>query len=285
MDEADSLYTGDSAVIKIHPTLEGPYLSSEGGDVAEGPFLAGNTIFYNIGYQTDGAESWTVPDPYGSSSPLYDDYKDVKLVLTLPEGLVLATSARPYSTETNLDGSTTYTILVADSLPADTSKSGNFFISVYIGNNGTEEAIHNYNMKDMLALTAKWELVDRMEPEGSDGYYINHEHVYSQTDTVSGNNFSTTSPDVWGLRKTLVEEDADKRIVGDTLTFTWTVNVGLEGENGLITNLSEYERDGADKVESLMLDESMVGQYLPAGGSAEPISRRAFQIRKGTTGE
>ena len=290
IDKADSLYDGNPpAAEKMHASAEGPSLT-EGGPEASGPFEAGQELYYKIHYTLYTAENWVVPAPYNNSSPLYDEYSSVQLKLTLPAGILLEDaggkqwSADPDGADlTNVDVEHTYTIDIGSVVDAFNGSNGNFNIKVYIGNNGTENSVHDadhpYSLDNALKLSAKWEIVDRTHLSTDPAYHTGA--WYEQEYVADANDITTTTPDVWGVQKSLVGDGYDVDQTNNTVTFTWKVDVGLKEGNSLITDISKYKRIGADAV-TIDLTETATAQFVPADGTASDLTLASFKIIKST---
>ena len=289
VDKGDALYDGDDAIDKLFASADGPSLT-EGGPEASGPFVAGQELYYKIHFNLATAESWTRPGPYNSSSPLYDEYSNVQLKLTLPAGILLEDAGgKNFTTDpagTDVSVAHTYTIDIGDTFNALNGSSGNFNIKVYIGNNGTEQSVHPdtnpYSLADSIKISAKWELVDRTHLTNDPAYHTGA--WYEQEFVASANNITTTTPDVWGVQKSLVGDGGDVDQINKKVTFIWKVDVGLKDGQNLITNVSEYRRDGADAV-TIDLTETVSAQFVPAEGTASDLTPSSFKIIKGSLSE
>ena len=281
-DRADGYYgvNGQSGTKeKIHVFVSGP--SKEEGD-DDLTYKAGQTVVYTVSYGLDQADNW--PDePYSGTMSMYDYYHDISVQIKLPAGLILTGAGKSYHFEANPNNNDpsvehTYTIFIPSNkdyehdyadipVPSADTSSETIKLQVFIGNNGGVEAIHNYALKDMATVSAKWDVVNKLLNEDDPQYIVS---TYTQTAKQNGTGFSTVSPDVWNVKKSV--ESASFNSKTNKVTFIWRVDVGLKDGENLVTDKAKYTRAGADAVNSLDLTDLLSAKLSKDGSTINPTS-------------
>lgn len=219
---------------------------------------AGESLTYNLNTFFLVPANYT----YKESLPFYDEYKDVYVHITLPEGLVL-TSVKGKDFWMDEATSSTY-VFKMDTLSAITTQDPSYEITVFVTGNGTENAVTTYdlaekdedgNYKYPITLTASFDILDKYEPDKPLVETITQ--VYT---THIEDQLNVVSPDEWGVLKT-----ADSAVISDTVnangnktvTVTYTVNVGL---------VKQYDDDSKQTVKELYPESD--NRYLENGRDA-----------------
>ena len=251
IDRAESLYgpTGSETPVEVYVT--GPTADTH---------QAGETLSYSILYALYTAGNWG-GSPYSGTESLYDNYRNAYLEINLPAGLILQDADLPIvSTQPNdrdLTVPHTYRLKLSEVLDPAT---GNFIvppraqptscgINIFVGNNGTESAITltPYDLSQMVTLHAEFDIVNKLKSPTDLDYIV---ASYEKTATADGHDFGTTSPDVWGVVKANAAGSPSYSLNTNpkTVTFTWTVAVGLENadQTALLTANNLYARNGRD---------------------------------------
>ena len=286
IDLAESYY-GENAT-DPKPTLDfeiGDPVPS-GADV----LIADGHVKFPVSYYYAVSQNWT-GYPYNPNQTLFDIYKNVKLTIKAPAGLLLtyAFGKDAEITENGGDNAEnpnlphTYVVTLGN---IDMKKQGHDNIEFYIGNNGTTEAVHTFTAADLaqlLKIEADIDILDKTLPSTAPNYVVDTIHL---SDTVPGKGFSITSNDVWSVKK----EKQSEPVVGvssdnKTVTFKWTVGVGLKSGEDLIRNQDNYVYKGRDGVTSLTLEEALTSAFLINGEGTDPRELIGLEIKKGTAAD
>ena len=261
IDWADKYYSDPGSSDYKNPVhvavVDGPCTDNTFEHEAEN-IQAGQTIFYNVEFGLAGAMSYA-GKPYQSTMDLYDQFHDVELSVTLPEGLYLLDHGNtpkfaPIATPVVIGGKnyTKYVIPISDQSYLDPTSNA-FELKIFVGANGTDNSINTYDLSKFINLKASFDLLDKTQIEGSDNYIVK---TYSASDSDTADNFSTSSPDVWGVQK--IRKDAPV-VSNGKATYTWTVKVGLR------SGAAQYLEDGSSNPMYLVADD---GQYNRPGRDA-----------------
>ena len=213
--------------------------------------LAGDTLNYVLKYTY--AEIPEINFGYPKAMPIYDSYKSNKLTLVLPAGLLLKGQESPKGVTAIPDNqdptvSHTYTFELPDVASNDPQEFG---ISVYVCNNGTEGSVATY---DPMSVTFHTEF-DVIDYTGGEERKVGH---YIQEVSATSDPVVTTTPDRWGVSKSIKEGYPKLTNGGRTAVFSWEVKVGLLNNNDeVITDVSLYNRPGRDAVESIYLKDTL----------------------------
>ena len=252
------------------------------------PVKAGETLIYNITYKTTISANYTGHE-YDSTSTLFDEYRNVKLTVRLPEGLKLQAVGKNGSFHSggfhpDPNDPQLYIIEIDSTVSATETLPSDIDLQVYVLGNGTANAIRTYNaadMKDMVTFSADWTILDKSVHPA-----VETTKKYSKTVTASGNPFQVVSPDEWGLDK--VAENPVLNTSARTVTYTWEIGVGLkDAEGNIMTSLNDgYDRPGRDLVESLTLDEALSALLSRVSGSnQENVTPTSFTIQRSGSGK
>ena len=302
IDVADGYY-GPNGSVDLPPVrvaiTEGPALESRGAEINASQVLAGQTLFYRLEYGLAQAKNFA-DDPYEEPLPLYDDFYDVNLTVTLPAGLILNENGKHYpmtSVPDNRDLSVphTYTITLPPNIPdnpdtpEDESRyfvtSEGFDLQIFVGNNGTANSINTYNLANCVTLNAKFDVVDKTSELP---YPQNAVKTYTYPATAGMDPITTITPDVWGVNKSESKPaavDQNSNIV----TYEWQIDVGLvkgTDENGrsiLQSDGDKYTRFGADEVTTMSLSDALK-VFLNGSDTQYDLNPTSVTIKKtGTT--
>ena len=119
--------------------------------------------------------------------------------------------------------------------------------TVYVQGNGTNTAIHDYDLINYLEI--KYDInaplySNKNTPTGT--YWERHDITYTQ----SGKNFTTVPADgLWGAYKTATGDPVaiTSLNVGDTVKLTWQIDVGLLNADGTVKgNTTDYTTVGGN---------------------------------------
>ena len=143
------------------------------------------------------------------------------------------------------------------------TKRGDMALQFYICNNGTTEAVHSFTNADlaqMLTVEADIDILNKMLSPSDENYVAGTIHL---SETLEGKGFSTTSSDVWAVKKAQKDTPVvDVTSEQKTATYTWNVSVGLKNGENLIVDPSSYVFNGRDGVTSLKLSEALTSTFL-----------------------
>ncbi|MBP5781864.1 MAG: hypothetical protein J6X34_11620, partial [Clostridia bacterium] len=212
--------------------------------------LAGDTLNYVLKYTY-----FEIPEinfGYPKAMPIYDFYKNNSLTLVLPAGLLLKGQESPkgYSASPDDQDPTvphTYTFPLAD---VDSNDPQQFSISVYVCNNGTDQSVATY---DPMSLTFHTEF-DVIDYTGGKETKVGH---YKQEVSDTSDPIVTSTPDRWGVEKSIKDGYPKFTDNNTKAVFSWEVKVGLlDNDGNLITDVSLYNRPGRDAVESIWLKDT-----------------------------
>ena len=213
--------------------------------------LAGDTLNYVLKYTY-----FEIPEinfGYPKAMPIYDFYKNNSLTLVLPAGLLLKGQESPKGVVASPDDQDptvphTYTFALAD---VDSNDPQQFSISVYVCNNGTEQSVATY---DPMSLTFHTEF-DVIDYTGGNERKVGH---YKQEVSAASDPIVTSTPDRWGVEKS-IKDGYPKFIDNNTkAVFSWEVKVGLLDNNDkVITDVGLYNRPGRDAVEGIWLKDTL----------------------------
>lgn len=245
--------------------------------------LAGSVLDYTVAYTFRHAENWE--EGYSGQTAFYDYYgiydeddpdseanHPNTVTIHLPAGLLLTGSglpgeitndpADPDNKNTAIEH--TYTLPFPKRIEASAMHS-TFTITIYVGNNGTEDSINEYVFpEDMVTLSTTFEVLDKQDPR-------NYTTVgeYTHTVTASPEPITTYSPDQWGVKKTGVPEETKYNETDKTVTFTWDVEVGMLEDDEIKTLNADYSRDGRDLLQALALEDSFLTSINKEGVTVE----------------
>ena len=234
---------------------------------------AGDTInSYYIRYGWNNPLDWAKGLP--SAQPLFDQYIDNTVQIKLPAGLLL-TSVGGHSFDkspnnTDPDTEHTYTIHLPNKNAAE-AYSG-FSISVFVCNNGTEDALATYgtdngeggfNIANAVSFSTTFTTLDKtVTPHTEIG-------TYTQTVKADMKGFKTITEDKWGVEKTL--QSAELSPNNDKVTFTWAIDVGMLNSNGkVMKSPSDYNIHGRDPVEEMKIIDTFLTNLVKGENDEVP---------------
>ena len=224
---------------------------------------AGGLRHYKVTIHNGAAEGFQgTPHYYDGLWELYDFYENNILKLHVPAGLLIVNDQNRFqlledenedTTNTNVNVEHTYTYTYTD---RDAKNGADFTetFTLYIGNNGTDKAIEDYQLDGWYS--TEFHILDKTVP-ADNKYGYQDVKTYTQTAECS-TSFSTTTPDVWGVEKTKVNDVtlnlSDPNHM--TATFKWTVLVGLMVNGKVSTDASDYKHNGRDQVAFIQLTDN-----------------------------
>ncbi|MCQ2554568.1 MAG: Cna B-type domain-containing protein [Clostridia bacterium] len=213
-----------------------------------GEFLAGSTVKYLIEYRFKESPNWK--EGYDLKMTYYDLYEKNRISFTLPEGLLISKVPAAYQNVMtvieNPDHSHTYVFDIEDKATGSGS-SYTFEVQAYICGNGTENAIRSFNMQDTLSFSTEFTVLDK----SSEPYAPLK--TYKQSVKASPDNFSTTSPDVWGVKKDATSVKVNRATM--TADVDYVIRVGLMDGDQMITATAAYTRLGRDAIKYMTVTE------------------------------
>ena len=222
--------------------------------------LAGDTLNYVLKYTY--AEIPEINFGYPKAMPIYDSYKSNKLTLVLPAGLLLKGQESPKGVTAIPDNqdptvSHTYTFELPDGASNDPQEFG---ISVYVCNNGTEGSVATY---DPMSVTFHTEF-DGIDYTGGGERKVGH---YIQEVSATSDPVVTTTPDRWGVSKSIKEGYPKLTNGGRTAVFSWEVKVGLLNNNDEV--ITDPQQAVVEEVASK--EDLQIGATLFDGGTGTEI--------------
>ena len=301
IDLANSYY-GENGHVDLPPVYvnikSGPSTYSDGPDIDSENILAGQTLYYKLEYGLAQAKNFPDP-PYDPPQPLYDDFYNAQLTVTLPAGLRLIDNGKHYGMSCksvpegqdpvggfNLDVPHTYTI----DIPKDANgrypiTSEDFDLIIFVGNNGTDKSLNTYNLSECVSFTASFDIVDKTSELP---YPQNVVAQYTKTAKAGMDPVTTVTPDVWGVNKAESKAPVVNQ-TANTVTYEWKIDVGLvsgKDENGrsvLKPNANQYTRFGADELTSLSLKDA-IDVYLNGNTTPFDFDPVSVTIQKSGSG-
>ena len=253
--------------------------------------LAGDSVIYSIGYNF--AESMPWYRDYDKGRTLFDEYKNARVIVTLPAGLVLTGSGttREYSSDSVDDnGNHTYVFNLGD-IPADSSFPASFKIAVFICGNGTQDAIRSFPSAGSVRLEAELPVLNK----AADPYILVDTYDQYIEGTFTG--IETESPDEWGIEKRVAQSDVtiDKDAAGGpTATVKYTISVGMLDPTQTVKTLLKsndeaYTRNGRDAFDAnaekpISINDTLAATFLKDGAEPKTLTPSSVTIRKVGTG-
>lgn len=259
---------------------KGPYNDKLAGETGDG--LSKYTIVY--GYNT--AETWA--EGWDGEQTLYDEYKELSISVTLPDGLLLAGVSEgfeKYEVTGNEDGSHTYTWTEGLQWRL-TSGQYSFDIDVYICGNGTENAINEFNMSDNVSFDTAFDVLNKEQAPGEEGYPVIG--TYKQTVKASLAKISTKSDDEWAVMKTEAGVNMDR--ANHKAVVTYEVEVGFpiysgDEVTGIDADSNNYAVPGRDGMKYMKLEDTLSSIIRNGKFNGQPASLKSATIRKNNSSE
>ena len=197
------------------------------------PIATGDEFTYEIGYMLGAAP--TYKDATGEPQPAYEQYEDVVITITVPDGIVLR------GNNVTPDGEGKYTLSLGD-FPIQGSKSQTVVVPARMTGNG---AVADGTPFDKLGLdisahvTVAGEQVD---------------FAYALPDAINKSSVINKAGGEWDIQKTLVGEPDVK---GNEVTLTWTIEIGKVDGTGITSNKSVYDTTGVLNFDSFTLTDTL----------------------------
>lgn len=205
---------------------------------ADGTVKAGQQVNLNLEWKLNPAATFTYTD---SPQPLFDDYRNTQIILTLPDGVSIvegAAGSLQNVTEVTREGNT-WRLMLTESLDAASSQSGTITIPLLIEGNGERGVGETLDFSTPVRMETEFTIMDRTDPG-----QVQPSREYDKA--IDGNALSsktTATDDRWGIVKTAVSAVPNDEKTAVTVTFR--LMVGLEDANGEInTNPDTYGRVG-----------------------------------------
>lgn len=253
-DYADTLYLDNSSMIGLSTSR----VYGE-GETADSPIYAGTTIKYRINYVVKTADYWGMDDSwqtgYDQSMKLFDTYTNNSISVTLPAGLLLVGVDSQYRdgmsvSENSENGSHTYTFFLED---MDAEANNDYVeIAVFITGNGTDHALKTFNMANCVTFSTQFTALNKS--------CVPYEtlNTYKQVTTASIDSFSTSTPDEWGITKSVVENSVSVDRSNMIAYVDYKIGIGLLVDGQVETSLSAYASPGRDALSSMYLTDDQI---------------------------
>ena len=205
---------------------------------ADGTVKAGQQVNLNLEWKLNPAATFTYTD---SPQPLFDDYRNTQIILTLPDGVSIVegvAGSLQNVTKVTREGNI-WRLMLTESLNAASSQSGTITIPLLIEGNGERGVGETLGFSPPVRMETEFTIMDRTDPG-----QVEPSKEYKKA--IDGNALSsktTATDDRWGIEKTAVSAvPSDDKT---TVTVTFRLTVGLEDANGAInTNPNTYGRVG-----------------------------------------
>jgi hypothetical protein len=265
---------------------------------------AGDSMSFQLGFKFSGARVYD-GGGFDVDPALFSQYDNVRITFHMPAGLTANFTSGSYAGQfvatPRADGGIDY------SYPADPTNnpismgSGDHSLSftVYVQGNGTNTAIHDYNLADYLEI--KYDINvplyrDKNTPSGT--YWQRHDI----TETQSGQNFTTVPADgTWGASKVATGNpvNINNLHVGDKVNLTWQIDVGLLNADGTVKgNTTDYTTVGgnprtgvvpvntAKLTESFFADGALTSKYTKVDGTEVSVNPdKVTIVKQGSSAE
>ncbi|MCI6041557.1 MAG: SH3 domain-containing protein, partial [Clostridiales bacterium] len=213
LEKAESYY-GENGTITVG-TVRTQWLDA--GDTVK----AGQQVNLSLAWTLVPAATFNYTD---IEHPLFDDYENTQIVLTLPDGVsIVESSAGSLQNVTEVIHQNGEWILkLTDRLNAASSQSGTITIPLLIEGNGKRGMGEVLDFSSPVRLETEFVILDRTVP----GQAVRTEK-YNKTIYGSGLSAKTTvTDDRWGIEKAAISAVPSKD--KSTVTVTFRLTVGLE---------------------------------------------------------
>ena len=255
--EAAEAYYGEGGSqgvgeVTVTMTAGSDFVIGDGGEIK-----AGSNLSLVLGYTLDAAPLFQYTGG-AQAATLFDAYEDTKLVLTLPEGLTVTTTANQISgvnSITKAEDANVWTLVLESPIQAANSSNGSFTLNVLVEGNGKIGIGEEFNFgagADLLKLETEFTILDKSNNDSKPT-----ELTYNKTIATESKlrNLVSATDDRWGITKTAVTATPNEKKTAVTVTFTLAVGL-LATNNQVSPNPPTYSRYGRVPFESITLTET-----------------------------
>lgn len=225
LEQAEEYY-GDSG------TLQVATLHVSWADPDKMQLKAGESVTLNVAYTLKAAATYSYTY---QMQPLFDDYRDTKIILTLPAGVSVSGHSGIVQTDNQC------TLNLDDSISAHSDVTRTITLTLTVDGNGTHPIGEELHFGSQIAsLETSFEIMDRTDPGNSKP----SGREYTKTVTAADNlgTKTLTTDDVWGIEKSVKPYSVSDDKTSVTVSYDLTIGL-LEGEN-IVTNPASYGRSG-----------------------------------------
>ena len=236
-------------------TMETATLSiTKRGNQNQTDVKAGGTVSYEVSYQLFSAAYFD----YGEQSrPLFDTYNDTKIVLHLPDGLIIDKDAEGTLqnvvsiTEPQKGAPNDWILELNNRIQADSDKSGTFLVNLKVDGNGRLDVGHDFNFGEGNALAEIQTSFTIMDRTGTTDKPAEGIEPYTKTigTTSTLNDLEAVTDDEWMIEK---EANGFTPNADGTVTVKYNLSIGLKGttvegdntKDSIIIDPGTYGREG-----------------------------------------
>ena len=243
---------------EVENASTGAYLKIVRAAAAPQTVATGADFTYTVAYSINVAPNYTGDS--NETVPAFKQYTDVKIVVTVPEGVVIPESAGYAEKNGNV-----YTFRPVENniASAQSSQYGQFNFAAYIAGNGT---VPNGKVFDGISVEIS------AIASVSVGEYDPQEYTFTYTlasDNASDNASAVTNSatNAWTVEKSL-KSGYPKQLADGTVEILWSINAGKEKEDtdgAIVGDGTDYNVAGALNFESFTLTDVLkeIGGYAP----------------------
>ena len=233
----------------------GAYLKIVRAAAAPQTVATGADFTYTVAYSINVAPNYT--GAFNETVPAFTQYTDVKIVVTVPEGVVIPESAGYAEKNGN---AYTFRPVENNIASAQSSQYGQFNFAAYIAGNGT---VPNGKVFDGISVEISAIASVSVGEHGPESYEFAYTLGSGAADNASAVTNSATNE--WTVEKSLVS-GYPKQLADGTVEILWTINAGKEGADGAIVgDGTDYNVAGALNFASFTLTDTLeeIGGYAP----------------------
>ena len=236
-------------------TMETAALSiTKRGNQNQTDVKAGGTVSYEVSYQLFSAAYFD----YGEQSrPLFDTYNDTKIILHLPDGLIIDKDAEGTLqnvvsiTEPQKGAPNDWILELNNRIQADSDKSGTFLVNLKVDGNGRLDVGHDFNFGEGNALAEIQTSFTIMDRTGTTDKPAEGIEPYTKAigTTSTLNDLEAVTDDSWMIEK---EANGFTPNADGTVTVKYNLSIGLKGttvegdntKDSIIIDPGTYGREG-----------------------------------------
>ena len=236
-------------------TMETATLSiTKRGNQNQTDVKAGGTVSYEVSYQLFSAAYFD----YGEQSrPLFDTYNDTKIILHLPDGLIIDKDAEGTLqnvvsiTEPQKGAPNDWILELNNRIQADSDKSGTFLVNLKVDGNGRLDVGHDFNFGEGNALAEIQTSFTIMDRTGTTDKPAEGIEPYTKAigTTSTLNDLEAVTDDSWMIEK---EANGFTPNADGTVTVKYNLSIGLKGttvegdntKDSIIIDPGTYGREG-----------------------------------------
>ena len=255
--------------------------------ISENPtsnIMAGQALTFSVDFRTGISRYYSGPG-VDTPRPLFENWQNAKLIFKLPNSLKMNKPSEFSFSSVVTQGD--YTLYTIDLGTVNFSDSKQFTYTVDVLGNGTQTAIRDVDLTDMVTYQADIVVYDNYNN------YPDPLVTYPQQTVADGGSFRTVrGPSTWGVNKTQVSDDVepDTLSAGDTFTLSWTVDVGLlDGEtvikmDSASAQNSYSQRYGITPIKNAALTDTFSASYTGKNGQVYVMPDSVTIKKVGATG-